>query len=43
MGVEKILKKKIKKFEERFPDTNLEQELIPLSGEETKIKKKSKR
>lgn len=44
MTVDNLIKKKIKKLEERFPGTgeDLEKELIPLSGEEVRpmIKKK---
>jgi hypothetical protein len=37
-----LIKKKLKKLEENFPEAahDIERELIPLSGEEVKIKKK---
>jgi len=38
MSTEKIIKKKIKELEEKFPSLaeSVEHELIPLSGEEVK-------
>ena len=37
---EKLLKEKLKKFKKLFGKTDLEKELLPLQGEEIKIKKK---
>jgi hypothetical protein len=37
-----MIKKKLKKLEERFPESakDIEHELLPLQGEEVRIKKK---
>jgi len=46
MGVEEIIRKRIKKLKEVHPELNeeqLERELIPLSGEEVGIKTLKKR
>jgi len=37
---EQVLKKKLKKLKELFGNTNVERELLPLTGEEVRIKKK---
>jgi hypothetical protein len=38
-----LVKKALKRFRKRFPNSEgLEKELIPLSGEEVKIRKKKK-
>lgn len=46
MSTEEIIKKRLKKLKETHPELNekqLERELIPLSGEEVKIKTMKKR
>lgn len=41
MRIEKLIKKKLKKLAEKFPSAReVERELVPLSGEEVRIKKK---
>ena len=39
-----LIKKKLKKLEERFPEAaaDIERDILPLQGEEVRIKKKKK-
>jgi len=46
MPIDTIIKKRIKKLKDAIPDLDekeLERELLPLSGEDIKLKKKVKR